>query len=222
MLASKDLFERERLKMVRDQIEARGVQDPRVLEAMRQVPRHHFVPQSSRDDSYSDQALSNDCGQTISQPYIVAYLAEQLALEGSETVLEVGGGSGYQAAVLSRLCKKVISLEWYDELVKKSTFLLNVLGYQNVRFHQADGSLGWDAEAPYQAILVTAGAPRVPQPLLNQLSVGGRLVLPVGPRGDQRLQIWRRYADNFSARDLIPVSFVPLRGVEGWSYDQWQ
>ncbi|NPV56366.1 MAG: protein-L-isoaspartate(D-aspartate) O-methyltransferase [Anaerolineae bacterium] len=209
-------------RMVKEQIERRGLTHPALLDALRRVPRHLFVPESSRDYAYSDGPIPIGHGQTISQPYIVALMTSLLDLQGNETVLEVGTGSGYQAAVLSHLAKNVHSVERIPELAEQAARVLGALEIHNVHIHVSDGSIGWQAAAPYEGILVTAAAPHAPQPLLEQLAEGGRLVIPVGARAYQELQVWRRCGKIFEHEPLIGVAFVPLRGAEGWQEDQWE
>lgn len=206
----------DRLRMVRDQIERRGIQDNRVLEAMRAVPRHMFLPAGDRSSAYEDTPLPIGCYQTISQPYIVAYMTEALNVQPDETVLEIGTGSGYQTAILACLSKFVYSIERIPDLADRAREKLAALGIDNVELTVADGSAGWTDHAPYQAILVTAGTPAVPDPLLDQLGVGGRLLAPVGGRTVQDLEIWRRTTAGLEHRRLIPVVFVPLIGKCGW------
>jgi protein-L-isoaspartate(D-aspartate) O-methyltransferase len=206
----------ERERMVRDQIESRGVRDPHVLDAMRAVPRHRFVPAYQADSAYRDSPLPIGQGQTISQPYIVAYMTELLALTGREKVLEVGTGSGYQAAILGQLAARVITVERFPSLAHESARLLADLGYDNVRVEVGDGSLGWPQEAPYDAIIVTAASPEVPEPLQGQLADGGCLVVPIGPRWTQHLVRVRRVGRHFETESLIGVAFVPLIGTHGW------
>jgi len=203
--------------MVREQIEARGINDPRVLSAMRQVERHRFVPERLRHSAYSDSPLPIDYGQSISQPYIVALMTSLLELTGTEKVLDVGTGSGYQAAILSLLAREVVSVERIPELAEQARLRLQELGCDNVTVHVADGSLGYSQEAPYDAILVAAGALDVPQPLIEQLASGGRLVVPVGDAGMQVLYRIRKNADGSTSRESHgPVVFVPLVGRHGW------
>jgi protein-L-isoaspartate(D-aspartate) O-methyltransferase len=215
-------FSAQQERMVREQIERRGLTDTRLLQAFRSVPRHHFVPLEERPRAYHDGPLPIGGGQTISQPYIVALMTSLLHLDGSQRVLEIGAGSGYQAAILGQLAESVHSVERLPELAERAAALLQALGSGNVFIHVGDGSLGWPQAAPYHAILVTAAAPRVPDPLLEQLAPGGRLVLPVGGRGGQELQVWERTPRGLQMENNIPVAFVPLRGKEGWPEEDWQ
>ena len=208
-----------REEMVREQIAERGLRDPRLLEAFRRVPRHLFIPPHLRERAYWDGPLPIGGDQTISQPYIVAYMTSLLGLKGDETVLEVGTGSGYQAAVLSCLARRVITIERLPELSARAGSALKSLGYDNIILITGDGSLGWPDAAPYQGILVTAAAPRVPDPLQQQLAEGGRLVAPVGGRQGQELQLWEKRDSRLTYESILPVSFVPLRGDEGWKED---
>jgi protein-L-isoaspartate(D-aspartate) O-methyltransferase len=210
-------YQRQREEMVTLQIESRGINDRRVLEAMRSTPRHLFVPEQARENAYQDYPLPIGFGQTISQPYIVALMTQLLQLTGDETVLEVGAGSGYQAAILARLAKQVHTIEFIPELAERARRVLAGLGLDNVTVHHADGSLGLAQFAPYQGILVTAAAPGIPQPLLQQLAPDGRLVLPTGrSRYNQMLEIWRPAKDGFDHETITAVAFVPLRGAWGW------
>jgi len=211
----KDL-EAERQRMVDEQIVRRGLTEARLLAAMRAVPRHEFVPAEYIDYAYDDSPLPIGNGQTISQPYIVALMTHLLELRGTERVLEVGTGSGYQAAVLAHMAAEVHSVEILPELAGQARVSLNRLGLSNVHCHLADGSLGWPNAAPYDGILVTASAPDVPPPLLEQLADGGRLVLPVGGRLSQELLVVTRQGGKYERRTVLSVAFVPLRGVHGW------
>jgi protein-L-isoaspartate(D-aspartate) O-methyltransferase len=206
----------ERSRMVDNQIAGRGVRDERVLEAMKAVPRHSFVQPEYQYLAYTDGPLPIGNGQTISQPYIVALMTELLELEGQEKVLEVGTGSGYQAAILGYLCKEVHSIERHPDLARYATKILEQLGFDNVKVYVGDGTLGLADQAPFDAIIVTAGAPNVPQVLLDQLAESGRMVIPVGSRGGQYLERWQREGEKFKREPLIPVAFVPLIGDEGW------
>jgi len=195
--------------MVHDQIEARGVEDARVLEAMRTVPRHRFVPADLRHAAYADGPLPIGHGQTISQPYIVAVMTELLAPEPDDVVLDVGTGSGYQAAVLAQLVKRVYSIEIVPELASAARRQLEALGYANVEVITGDGWAGLPALAPFDGILVAAAPPEVPQALLDQLAVGARLVIPVG-RWDQDLRVYERTEQGIEQRTIFGVRFVPL------------
>ena len=197
--------------MVHEQIAARGVQDPRVLDAMARVPRHELVPVELRDFAYEDRPLQIGYEQTISQPYVVAYMTEQLQLRGDERVLEIGTGSGYQAAVLSLLAREVYSIEIVAPLGERASADLARLGYSNVHVRVGDGYRGWPEHAPFDAIIVTAAPGHVPQPLIDQLAVGGRLVLPVGDWSQELLRI-ERSASGLREEHLIGVRFVPMRG----------
>ena len=206
-----------RAHMVRNQIEARGVRSPEVLAAMGRVPRERFLPPPLRTRAYLDQALAIGHHQTISQPYMVAVMTEALGLTGAEKVLEVGTGSGYQTAVLAELAREVHSMERIPALADSAESLLRELGYGNVRIRVGDGSLGWREEAPFQAILVTAGAPDAPRSLLAQLDEdGGVLVAPVVDRELQYVLRVQRRGTEFSTEHLMGCRFVPLLGAEGW------
>ncbi len=206
-----DDFTAARERMVRDQIEARGVRDPRVLAALRKVPRHELVPEAQRPYAYEDRPLPIGHGQTISQPYIVAVMTEHLDLQGDERVLEVGTGSGYQAAVLAELAEEVYSIEIVEPLAERAGKDLARLGYPKVEVRHGDGYRGWPERAPFDAIVVTAAPDHVPQPLVEQLAVGGRLVIPVG-RWAQDLLLVTRDAEGVHEKRLIGVRFVPMTG----------
>lgn len=213
-------YARGRQRMVAEQLRDRGIRDPRVLEAMNWVPRHLFVPSEYRAHAYSDGPLPIGYGQTISQPYIVALMTQMLRLQGEEHVLEIGTGSGYQAAVLGYLAKEVHTVERLDYLAKRAARVLESIGILNVFIHLGDGTLGWPPAAPYDRILVTAAAPIAPQPLLDQLSEGGRMIVPVGNRSGQHLEAWERRGSEFVHESVIPVAFVPLIGRHGWD-EEW-
>lgn len=217
-----DEFSGQREFMVREQIERRGIRDPRVLDALRTVPRHLFVPSDQRHRAYADGALPINMEQTISQPYIVALMTELMELKGGETVLEVGTGSGYQAAVLAQIAAQVHSIERHGPLAQTAREVLASLGVNNIQVHTGDGTLGLPEFAPYQAIMVTAAAPKAPQSLLDQLGDGGRLVIPVGGKHSQRLGVWRRKGNRFKQTTITAVVFVPLLGDEGWSEKDWK
>lgn len=210
-------YEAARKRMVDGQIAIRGITSPGVLEAFLEVPRHHFVPKSQQAHAYQDSPLPIGLGQTISQPYIAAYMTDILQLTGAERVLEIGTGSGYQAAILGILADEIHTIERHPSLADKANRLLKSLGYDNVQVHERDGTRGLPEFAPYQAIMVTAAAPEVPTPLLDQLGEGGRLVMPVGGRGGQVLLLYRREGNEFHREDLVPVAFVPLIGEHGWA-----
>jgi len=214
---SNDKFTAARLAMVETQIRKRGVSSPRVLDAMAAVPRHEFVPAEFLSEAYADKPLPIGEGQTISQPYMVAAMAEALELSGSERVLEIGAGCGYQAAVLSLLAREVITVESRTQLALDAQERLTDLGYTNVHVHNGDGSLGFPDAAPYDAILVTAAAPRIPSVLAGQLCEGGRLVIPVGSQEDQELMQARKISGELQSRSLFHCKFVLLLGRYGWS-----
>lgn len=202
----------ERQQMVHAQIEARGVTDARVLAAMRKVPRHRFMPESQRPYAYDDRPLPIGQAQTISQPYIVALMSELAAVKPGDTVLEVGTGSGYQAAILAEMGAKVFSIEIVASLAQRAKAILDVLGYGgSVEVRHGDGYAGWPERAPFDAIVVTAAPPKIPEPLKQQLEVGGRLVIPVGKDFQSLLRVTRT-EDGFREESVIPVRFVPMTG----------
>jgi protein-L-isoaspartate(D-aspartate) O-methyltransferase len=221
-MVNKEEFHIQRESMVREQIERRGIHDPRVLDAMRTVPRHLFVPAEQRHWAYSDGALRIHMDQTISQPYIVALMTDLMALEGGETVLEVGTGSGYQAAILAKVASQVHSIERHPPLAQAARELLASLRINNVQIHTGDGTLGLPKFAPFQAIIVTAAAPKAPKTLLSQLSDGGRMVIPVGGRYSQNLEVWQRHGPKYKNETITAVAFVPLLGDEGWKERDWK
>jgi protein-L-isoaspartate(D-aspartate) O-methyltransferase len=203
-----------RERMVEYQLEGpgRGIRNPRVLEAMRTVPRHEFVPEHLRSDAYEDHPLPIGHGQTISQPYIVAYMTEQLDPKPTDKVLEVGTGSGYQAAVLARLVKGVYSIEIVEPLGRRAEADLKRLGYTNVHVRVGDGYQGWPGEAPFDAVIVTCAPDHVPQPLTDQLKEGGKMIIPVGGFGDQALYLLEKRDGQIKQRAVLPVRFVPMTG----------
>jgi protein-L-isoaspartate(D-aspartate) O-methyltransferase len=204
--------------MVRLQVEAREVRDSRLLAAMRSVPRHLFVPSTSRAAAYEDHPIAIGHGQTISQPYIVAFMTETLGLRGNERVLEIGTGSGYQTAILAELSAEVCSIERIPDLALRARGTLTELGYSNITIRTADGSEGWPEKAPFDAIIVTAAAPYVPSALRDQLADNGVIVLPVGDiRGTQELVVGRKIGSSVSFRPSIGCRFVPLLGRGGFS-----
>jgi protein-L-isoaspartate(D-aspartate) O-methyltransferase len=210
-------FDLERERMVEEQLRGRDITDRRVLAAMHQIPRHRFVRPADEHLAYADCPLPIGRGQTISQPYIVALMTQLLEPNPGDVVLEIGTGSGYQAAILARLVAQVVSVERIPELAAQARRLLAELGASNVEVLEGDGTLGCPARAPFAGIIVTAGAPRVPAPLQDQLAEGGRLVLPVGSRDGQMLERWTRRGEDLRRERIAPVAFVPLIGKQGWS-----
>ncbi len=209
-------FEKERLSMVEEQLRKRGISDPRVMDAMAKVPRHLFVPPEHQAAAYEDRPLPIGQGQTISQPYMVAIMTQTLELEGNERVLEIGTGSGYQCAVLAELCHEVYTIERIPALIENAQRTLENLGYGNIRFRTGDGSKGWPEEAPFDRIVVTAGAPYTPGTLKAQLADGGRLVIPTGPKYAQTLYRITRKGNEFTDEEITGCVFVPLVGDFGW------
>ena len=205
-----------RQRMVHRQLERRDIRDQRVLSAMARMPRHRFVPPGIVSQAYADRALAIDCGQTISQPYIVALMTQALKLSGNETVLEIGTGSGYQTAILAELAHEVISLERHAELSNQAGQLLTELGYRNITLSISDGTLGWPDRSPYDRIIVTAAAAKCPRTLLDQLKVGGILVIPIGSQDQQMLQTIQKTDDSFETLSISACRFVPLIGAQGW------
>jgi protein-L-isoaspartate(D-aspartate) O-methyltransferase len=211
-------FVAARRRMVDTQLVRRGIRHPGVLRAMASVPRERFVPELAAPDAYADSAMPIGQGQTISQPYVVALMIQALAPENAHRVLEIGTGSGYAAAVLAELVSEVYTVERLETLAAAARARLATLGYRNVHVVEGDGTLGWAEQAPYDGIVVTAGGPEVPAPLLPQLRVGGHLVVPVGPtlRSQALIRVTRRAADDYARESLGPVAFVPLIGQAGW------
>ncbi len=202
--------------MVRDQLIARGITNGRLLEAMGELPRELFVSSPLREQAYEDGPLPIGNEQTISQPYVVALMTQCLELKGDETVLEVGAGSGYQTAILAKLARRVYSVEKYSGLAGAAREVLGNLEIENVEITVGDGSVGWVEHAPYDGIIVTAAAPAMPAPLLPQLRARGRIVIPIGSRYDQYLEVWQRRGDAWHIEKSLPVRFVPLVGEWGW------
>jgi len=208
-------FENKRMAMVTEQIKSRGIKDGRVLEVMGKVPRHEFVPEKYRPFAYGDYPLPIGEGQTISQPYIVALMTECLNLEGDERVLEVGTGSGYQAAILSELAREVYTIEILEPLAKRAEELLQKLEYRNVKVKWGDGYLGWEEHAPFDGIIVTCAPDHIPQPLIDQLGQAGRMVIPVGETSFvQVLKLVEKKEGKVTVEDVVPVQFVPMTGRE--------
>jgi protein-L-isoaspartate(D-aspartate) O-methyltransferase len=199
-----------RKNMIEEQLLPRGIKDKRVLEALSKVGRHLCVPEDIRDSAYEDFPLSIGAGQTISQPYMVALMSECLSLTGCEKVLEVGTGSGYQAAILAELSQEVFSIERIENLAKKAQGLLQELGYANIKIRTGDGSLGWPEEAPFDRIIITAATPGIPSPLIEQLKDGGKMVLPQGGSFSQMLTVATKKADSLAFTQVCPCVFVPL------------
>src|SRR4249920_214536 len=208
-----------RQEMVEKAIIARGVRSELVLNAMRTVPREKFLPERLREFAYEDSPLPIEESQTISQPYIVAFMTEALALQGGERILEIGAGSGYAAAVLSRIAGHVYTVQWIGQLAEKAASTLANLGYHNVHVRHEDGTNGWPAHAPYDGIVVAAGGQEIPESLKEQLKIGGRLVIPIGrdPRVQELVRVTRISENRYDREDLADVRFVPLIGQEGWA-----
>ncbi|MFH2036901.1 MAG: protein-L-isoaspartate(D-aspartate) O-methyltransferase [Candidatus Zixiibacteriota bacterium] len=204
-------FYQARHRMVKTQLESRDITDKNVLEAMRKIPRHLFVPEQFRKDAYRDGPLPIKKGQTISQPYIVAVMTQLLNIDSTSKVLEIGTGSGYQAAVLAEISDSVYSIEIIESLSLRADTLLDSLGYDKVHIRAGDGYAGWPEEAPFDAIIVTAAAPKIPQPLVNQLKIGGLMVIPVGEYS-QDLRLIRKDPGGIATESIIPVRFVPMTG----------
>jgi protein-L-isoaspartate(D-aspartate) O-methyltransferase len=214
-------FIEARHRMVEEQLVPRGILDYRILEAMRRVPRHLFVTETFKERAYEDSALPIGEGQTISQPYMVAVMTEALCLQDGGKVLEIGTGSGYQAAVLCELGARVFSIERVEPLARRAEGILRQLGYRQAAIRVSDGSLGWEEEAPFDGIIVTASAPRIPASLVDQLAVGGRLVIPVGSRYSQILMGGIKTPSGLESTEIVACVFVPLLGREGWeSFDE--
>jgi len=208
---SEKMYEKMRISMVQDQIERRGIHDEKVLQAMRKVPRHKFVPDHLRKYAYADEPLPIGEDQTISQPYIVAYMTENLELESGDKVLEIGTGSGYQAAVLAELTDSVFTIEIVDVLARRAERNLKALGYKNIFVKSGDGYKGWPEHAPFDAIIITAAPTKIPQPLADQLRIGGRMILPLGDFS-QDLVLIQKNELGITQQTLLPVRFVPMTG----------
>ncbi|MEX0938586.1 MAG: protein-L-isoaspartate(D-aspartate) O-methyltransferase [Pirellulales bacterium] len=213
-------IEAVRRRMVVEQLEKRGISDPRVLEALQRVPRERYIQHVSQADAYADRAWSIGCGQTISQPYIVALMTQALELSGSEHVLEIGTGSGFQTAVLAELAHDVVSIERFAELSTEASQTLAAEGYKNVKLVVGDGTLGWPEDAPYDRIIVTAASRETPPPLWEQLNEDGILVIPLGEHEGQVLRALRKRQGRPAETNLSPCRFVPLVGAQGWPVDE--
>jgi len=201
---------------VQEQLRRRDITDERLLAVMAEVPRHYFVDDAMRARAYGDHPLPIGAGQTISQPYIVAYMTQALDLKGDENVLEIGTGSGYQAAILSRLCQQVYTVERFNSLLAAARKIFDKLRYYNIRSKSDDGTIGWPENGPYDAIIVTAGGPIIPEPLIDQLADPGRLIMPVGDQHIQELQLLEKKDGQTTVSKLISVRFVDLVGEHGW------
>lgn len=219
LLSAQEDYAALRKRMVDEQIKARGIKNPQVLAAMMKVERHLFVPPEISSHAYEDRALSIGYGQTISQPYIVAFMTEALAPQANYKVLEIGTGSGYQAAILAEICKEVYTIEIVPELAERSSKLLNELKYKNVFVKQGDGYLGWEEHAPFDVIIVTCSPSHVPQPLQDQLKEGGRMIIPVGSSTTQELVLLTKKDGKLKRSSRLPVIFVPMKDKEGKRYD---
>ncbi len=219
-IAGEALFERRKRAMVEEQMKRRGITNRRVLDAFMKIPRHLFVPLNARESAYEDHPLSIGESQTISQPYMVALMTQELMLEGTEKVLEIGTGSGYQTAVLAELAGRVFTVERIGTLGSRAQVVLDGLGYGNIVFRTGDGTLGLPDSAPFDRIIVTAGAPEVPRPLKDQLADGGLLVIPVGRSCCQMLMSLRRNGSSFEEREVLSCVFVRLIGREGWGGEE--
>jgi len=212
-----DQYVDARIKMVKDQLISRGIENQTVLEAMRKVKRHLFVAEKEWDRAYDDTPLSILCSQTISQPYMVALMTELIEPDENKTVLEIGTGSGYQTAILAETCKTVYSIERHHDLAEHAKNLLKELGYQNIEIKTGDGTAGWQEKAPFDAILVTAGAPEVPDVLVEQLVDRGNIVIPVGTQFRQNLELVQKRGDSYIKKTICGCIFVPLIGKGGWA-----
>ncbi|MGB3479648.1 MAG: protein-L-isoaspartate(D-aspartate) O-methyltransferase [bacterium] len=209
-------WKHERERMVKEQIVARGIEDTRVIQAMNKVPRHLFIENTYYHQAYNDYPLPIGQNQTISQPYMVASMTELLELKGNERVLEIGTGSGYQTAILALLCSTVYSVERISELTRKARLTLKQLGFSNINLIVRDGTLGWSEFAPYNGIIVTAGAPEIPNALIKQLANNGRMVIPVGNEASQTLNFVEKHKGRIYRKEFFGCAFVPLVGKGGW------
>jgi len=212
-------YEEQRQQMVHRQLISRHICDPNVIKAFGKVPREEFIPEKDRHNAYGDYPLPIGEGQTISQPFMVALMTQALKLRNDDCVLEIGTGSGYQVAILAEIAKKVFTVERFSRLSEHARVTLKKLGYKNIFFHVGDGTCGWPQHSPYQAIVVTAGAPHMPSPLIEQLSVGGRIVIPVGDTFGQTLILVRKSVSSVEEERICGCVFVPLIGKFGWHKD---
>ena len=212
-----DEFYDARKKMVEEQLVKRGITNQQVLDTMLKVQRHLFVDNKNLKEAYSDSPLPINCSQTISQPYIVALMTELIEPDKNKKVLEIGTGSGYQTAILAELCKKIFSVERHKILAEKAQKKLKSLGYKNIQIKTEDGTIGWKDKAPYDAIIVTAAAPEVPDALVKQLKDRGKMVIPVGPHFQQNLELILKRGDSYISKTICGCVFVPLIGKNGWS-----
>ena len=215
---SQDRFSGQRSQMVKTQIEARGISDPAVLKALRKVERHRFVMPENISKAYNDYPLPIEEGQTISQPYIVAFMTEVLNLKPSDKVLEIGTGSGYQAAILAEICDSVFTIEIFPKLTKKAQGIFNELGYKNIFCKTGDGYLGWPEHAPFDAVIVTCAPSKIPEPLKNQLAEGGRMIIPVDEFYGQSLVLLEKRKGKLREEKVLPVRFVPMINEKGKEY----
>ncbi len=212
-----DPYADARMKMVEDQLVKRGIANQKVLEAMRKIKRHLFVNEKEWDRAYDDTPLSIPCSQTISQPYMVALMTELIEPDENKTVLEIGTGSGYQTAILAETCKQIYSIERHQELAEQAINVIKKLGYLNVEIKTDDGTVGWKEKAPFDAIIVTAGAPGVPDILVEQLNERGKMVIPVGTHYRQNLELVQKRGDSYIKKTICGCIFVPLIGRGGWA-----
>lgn len=212
-------FDEQRAEMVETQLKARGLTDERLMAAFRKVPRHLFVPAEFRREAYADHPLPIESGQTISQPYIVGLMTDCLRLRGHERVLEIGAGTGYQTAILAEMALDIFSVERLPELMQAVAKRLEGLGYLNVHLSVGNGTLGWTEHAPYDAVLVSAAAPKIPEPLIAQLAEGGRMVLPIGAPQAQMLTLVEKHRGVLHQQEIASCAFVPLIGQHGWPGD---
>lgn len=211
-------FETLKKHMVQEQLIPRGIKNPKVLSVLSRIERHKFIPESLRNNAYADFPLPIGEGQTISQPYIVALMTENLDLSGNEKVLEIGTGSGYQTAILAELSREVYSIERFETLGQRAQSLLIELGYKNIKIKVGDGTLGWQEEAPFDRIIITASSPKIPEPLVEQLADKGKLILPLGESFSQVLTLIEKKDGKLKSSDICGCVFVPLVGKYGWSY----